>query len=208
MLTQHRKLPPSPAAGRSTACPIPRSPPSSHRVRRSNLRTSSSNHFQQAKPVPKYSNSGSETSSRFETPTAPNAFFEPPSNLVYLKREIHDIIFAAATDRIYIDAGHVVDFCNKSLRTSRPHRMGPWPAQVLTSLVRGMATARRSEELNSWRNPIDLVSLVWDARDALPKLWEQSASLRGHLDRPRQPPRNHPGRRSLHHDRINQRGDP
>ena len=94
------------------------------------------------------------------------------------QHEIHDIIFAAATDRIYIDAGHVVDFCNKAFELL-DHIGWEHAAQVLTSLVRGMATARRSEELNSWRNPIDLVSLVRDARNALPELWERSASVRG-----------------------------
>ena len=45
-----------------------------------------------------------------------------------------------------------------------------------------MASARRSEELNSWRNPIDLSSLVWVARDALPGLWEEGARSRGEWD--------------------------
>ncbi len=94
------------------------------------------------------------------------------------KHEIHDIIFAAATDRIYIDAGHVVDFCNKAFELL-DHIGWEHAAQVLTSLVRGMATARRSEELNSWRNPIDLVALVQQARNELPELWEKSAAVRG-----------------------------
>ena len=97
------------------------------------------------------------------------------------KHEIHDIIFAAATDRVYIDAGHVVDFCNKAFELL-DHIGWDHAGQVLTSLVRGMATARRSEELNSWRNPIDLVSMVWDARNALPELWAQSEGNRGDWD--------------------------
>ena len=94
------------------------------------------------------------------------------------KHEIHDIIFAAATDRIYIDAGHIVDFCNKAFELL-DHIGWEHAAQVLTSLVRGMATARRSEELNSWRNPIDLVTMVQQARNQLPELWEKSAAVRG-----------------------------
>ena len=94
------------------------------------------------------------------------------------KHEIHDIIFAAATDRIYIDAGHVVDFCNKAFELL-DHIGWEHAGQVLTSLVRGMATARRSEELNSWRNPIDLVTLVQQARNQLPELWDESAAIRG-----------------------------
>ncbi len=94
------------------------------------------------------------------------------------RRDIHDMVFAAATDRVYIDGGHIVDFCNKAFDLI-DHIGWEHAAQVLTSLVHGMANARRSEELNSWRNPIDLVSMVQDARKGLPELWEGAAKLRG-----------------------------
>ena len=97
------------------------------------------------------------------------------------RREIADMVFAAATDRIYLDAGHVLDFCNKAFEIL-DHIGWERAGQILTSLVHGMASARRSEELNSWRNPIDLSSLVWAARDALPALWEQGAKSRGEWD--------------------------
>ena len=97
------------------------------------------------------------------------------------EREIADMVFAAATDRIYLDAGHVLDFCNKAFEIL-DHIGWKHAGQVLTSLVHGMASARRSEELNSWRNPIDLSSLVWEARDALPGLWEEGAKSRGEWD--------------------------
>ena len=97
------------------------------------------------------------------------------------QREIADMIFAAATDRIYIDAGHVVDFCNKAFELL-DHIGWERAGQVLTSLVHGMATARRSEELNSWRNPIDLISLVQEARAALPDLWAEGEASRGEWD--------------------------
>ena len=96
-------------------------------------------------------------------------------------REIADMVFAAATDRIYLDGGHVLDFCNKAFELL-DHIGWEHAAQVLTSLVRGIAAARRSEELNSWRNPIDLSSMVWEARGALPDLWEQGAASRGEWD--------------------------
>ena len=94
------------------------------------------------------------------------------------RREIADMIFAAATDRIYIDAGHVVDFCNKAFELL-DHIGWEHASLILTSLVHGMASARRSEELNSWRNPIDLVSLVQEARAALPDLWAEGETRRG-----------------------------
>ena len=95
--------------------------------------------------------------------------------------DIHDIVFAAATDRIYIDAGHVVDFCNKAFELL-DHIGWEHAGQVLTSLVAGMASARRSEELNSWRNPIDLVTLVQGARARLPELWDGAEDVRGEWD--------------------------
>ena len=97
------------------------------------------------------------------------------------RRKIADMVFAAATDRIYLDAGHVLDFCNKAFEIL-DHIGWEYAGQVLTSLTHGMASARRSEELNSWRNPIDLSSLVWEARDALPGLWEEGAKSRGEWD--------------------------
>ena len=97
------------------------------------------------------------------------------------RREIADMVFAAATDRLYLDAGHVLDFCNKAFEIL-DHIGWEHAGQVLTSLVHGMASARRSEELNSWRNPIDLSSLVWAARDALPGLWKDGARSRGEWD--------------------------
>ena len=97
------------------------------------------------------------------------------------QRDIADMIFAAATDRVYIDAGHVVDFCNKAFELL-DHIGWKHAGQVLTSLVQGMATARRSEELNSWRNPIDLSSMVWEARNGLSKIWHEAEGVRGGWD--------------------------
>ena len=90
---------------------------------------------------------------------------------------IAEMIFAAATDHIYLDGGHVVDFVNKAFELL-DHIGWKYAPDVLTSLVRGMAGARRSEELNSWRHPIDIASLVWQAREALPSLYEAGAKAR------------------------------
>ncbi|MCH8310907.1 MAG: Rieske (2Fe-2S) protein, partial [Chloroflexi bacterium] len=95
--------------------------------------------------------------------------------------DLADMIFAAATDRIYIDSGHIVDFANKAFELL-DHIGWEHSAQVLTSLVHGMATARRSEELNSWRNPIDISSMVWEARKQLPELYKQGKSKQGEWD--------------------------
>jgi nitrite reductase/ring-hydroxylating ferredoxin subunit len=90
-------------------------------------------------------------------------------------RTIAEMIFAAATDHLYMDAGHIVDFANKAFELL-DHIGWEHAGQVLTSLVHGMATARRSQELSSWRHPIDLASLVWAAREELPALFAQGKS--------------------------------
>ena len=42
---------------------------------------------------------------------------------------------------------------------------------MLPSLVPGLAMARRSEELNSWRHPVDLVALLEPEFARLPELF-------------------------------------
>ena len=104
-------------------------------------------------------------------------------------RDIADMIFAAATDHIYLDAGHTLDFANKAFELL-DHIGWERASQVLTSLVHGMARARRSQELSAWRHPIDLAALLWQARDELPSLlnegkqaagWDDADALAQHL---------------------------
>ena len=94
------------------------------------------------------------------------------------RQDIADMIFAAATDHIYLDAGHVVDFANKAFELL-DHLGWEMAGQVLPSLVHGMARARRSQELSQWRQPIDLASMVWQARGELWALMEQGRSRYG-----------------------------
>jgi nitrite reductase/ring-hydroxylating ferredoxin subunit len=94
---------------------------------------------------------------------------------------IADMLFAGITDHLYIDAGHTLDFANKAFELL-DHIGWEHAPQVLTSLVHGMATARRSQELNSWRNPVDIASMVWQAREELPALYNQGQKSRGSWD--------------------------
>ncbi len=93
-------------------------------------------------------------------------------------RHIADMIFAASTDHIYLDAGHTLDFANKAFELL-DHIGWGHASQTLTSLVHGMARARRSHELSAWRHPIDLASLVWQAREELAALLEQGRHAAG-----------------------------
>ena len=75
---------------------------------------------------------------------------------------IADMLFAAATDHYFLDGGHSLDFVNKACEML--DNIG-WDnaADVLPSILPALTNATRSEELNSWRHPIDLVALVNDA---------------------------------------------
>ena len=97
------------------------------------------------------------------------------------REHIADMVFAAATDHIYLDAGHVVDFANKAFELL-DHLGWEMAGQVLPSLVHGMARARRSQELSQWRQPIDLAAMVWQARAELPALLEQGRNRSGGWD--------------------------
>ncbi len=86
-----------------------------------------------------------------------------------------DLVFTAATDHPYLSTGHVLDFANKAFESL--DAVG-WPdggrggeagttatgdglvADTLASLVQPLATATRSDEIASWRQPVDLVALL------------------------------------------------
>ena len=84
--------------------------------------------------------------------------------------ELAEIVFAAATDHPYLSTGHVFDFANTAFELL--DHVG-WDGgdndddrnltgDALASLVTPLTTAARSDELSSWRQPIDLVELLED----------------------------------------------
>jgi nitrite reductase/ring-hydroxylating ferredoxin subunit len=78
------------------------------------------------------------------------------------QQQMADMLFSAVTDYRYIDIGHPADFTNKAFEALD---IAGWSyaEPVLTSLVAGYAQASRMEESNSWRNPVDLVSILEQA---------------------------------------------
>jgi len=93
-------------------------------------------------------------------------------------QQMADILFSAATDFRYIDVGHPLDFTNKAFEALD---IVGWEEaeRVLTSLVPGYASAQRMEESNAWRNPIDLIDLLADARAQIPSALAAGRTLRG-----------------------------
>lgn len=82
---------------------------------------------------------------------------------------IASMLLTAATDHRYLDAGHTIDFLNKSFELLELIGWDHADA-VLPSLVPAMTDANRSEELSSWRQPVDLVSILENAFERLPEL--------------------------------------
>jgi len=86
----------------------------------------------------------------------------PPADVV-------EILLAAATDHLYLNASHTLDFVNKAVETL--DQVG-WDRadDVLASTVDQFTDAVRSEERSEWRQPIDVAQLCFDAHRALPDL--------------------------------------
>lgn len=100
------------------------------------------------------------------------------------KSFLADMLCAATTDHIYLSGGHALDFVNKAFELLELVDSSP---QILLCLVPVLTNGRRSEELSSWRHPINLVALLQTTFAELPALlrkvepsnspWNGQASL-------------------------------
>jgi nitrite reductase/ring-hydroxylating ferredoxin subunit len=84
---------------------------------------------------------------------------------------VERMMFTAVTDHVFIDGGHTLDFTNKAFE-ALVHVGASAAPQVLATLVRQTAAARRQEETASWRHPHDLAGLVGQTVERLPGLIE------------------------------------
>ena len=88
----------------------------------------------------------------------------------------------AVSDRYFADGGHAVDFLNKAFEAI--DLVGWQHADaVLPAAVPVLAEARGREESDSWRHPVDLVSLAETAQRELPEALRRAGhrgSWRGH----------------------------
>lgn len=92
--------------------------------------------------------------------------------------QVADMLFSSATDHRYLDIGHTLDFINKALEALD---VVGWQAaeSVLPSLISGLVSASRMEESNSWRYPVDLVTILKSAFEQLPTVLNAGKSQRG-----------------------------
>ncbi|PSQ18906.1 ferredoxin [Halobacteriales archaeon QS_8_69_26] len=82
------------------------------------------------------------------------------------REAVEEMLFAAATDHIYLNTGHTLDFVNKAVETL-DHVGWDRADDALASLVTSLTGATRSEELSSWRQPVDLAEILFDAYEDL-----------------------------------------
>ena len=82
------------------------------------------------------------------------------------REQLADLLFAAATDHLFMDTGHSLDFANKACELL-DHIGWEHAGAILPSLIPGLATAERMEETSSWQHPVDLPGLLREANDAL-----------------------------------------
>jgi len=81
--------------------------------------------------------------------------------------QVEAMMFGALTDHVYMDVGHSsFDFTNKAFELLT-HIGAAAAPEVLSSLVSQTSSAQRSEELSSWRHPVDLVALMTASEDEL-----------------------------------------
>ena len=97
-------------------------------------------------------------------------------------QQVADMLFAAATDHIFMDVGHSVDFANKAFELL-DHIGWEEAGPVLSSLVPGLAAARRSEETSAWRHPVDIAGMLKGAFEELPALIERGRGREGEWTR-------------------------
>ena len=91
------------------------------------------------------------------------------------------LLFAAATDHVFIDEGHTIDFANKAIEALDHVGVegAPW---LLPTVVGPMSRASRAEETSPWRHPDDLVGLLRGVEASMPELVAEAGSGGGSFD--------------------------
>ncbi len=102
--------------------------------------------------------------------------------------QVAELLFMAATERVYADQGHVLDFINKAFELLD---IIGWEhaGQVLPALIARLVDARGGEESGTWRQPLDLVPMMQQACEQADnwfaqgrgKQWSGEAQLAHHI---------------------------
>jgi nitrite reductase/ring-hydroxylating ferredoxin subunit len=92
--------------------------------------------------------------------------------------ELAEIMLVAATDRVFADGGHCLDFINKAFELVE-HIGWQHASAILPATVGLLTSARGAEESNAWRHPIDLISLCADAAHEAPPALDRRGPWKG-----------------------------
>jgi nitrite reductase/ring-hydroxylating ferredoxin subunit len=92
--------------------------------------------------------------------------------------ELAEIMLLAATDRVYADGGHCLDFINKAFELLE-HIGWQHAAAILPTTTSLLTSARGAEESNAWRHPVDLIALCADAANEAPAAVAAGLERRG-----------------------------
>ncbi|HVF13164.1 MAG TPA: Rieske 2Fe-2S domain-containing protein, partial [Acidimicrobiales bacterium] len=85
------------------------------------------------------------------------------------------MMLAAATDHVFLDVGHTIDFTNKAFEALE-HVGWDRAGAILPTLVDQTTAAQRAEEGGRWRHPVDLAALVARTEERLPDLLAEGAA--------------------------------
>jgi hypothetical protein len=88
------------------------------------------------------------------------------------------MMLAAATDHVFLDGGHTLDFTNKAFEALE-HIGWDHAAAVLPTVVDQTAAAGRAEEGGRWRHPHDLAALVRATEERLLGLLAEAGPAAG-----------------------------
>ena len=82
-------------------------------------------------------------------------------------RDVAELIFTGATERLYANGGHQLEDCNKVLELVE--LLGaPTGPKLVPLLMRGMTQARGQEESTNWHHPIEIVEPLRALEKRLP----------------------------------------
>jgi nitrite reductase/ring-hydroxylating ferredoxin subunit len=82
-------------------------------------------------------------------------------------RDVADLIFTGATERLYANGGHELESCNKIFELIELLGVDDAP-KLLPLLMEGLTDARGREESTNWHHPIELVGPLRELEQRLP----------------------------------------
>ncbi|MDA0791816.1 MAG: Rieske (2Fe-2S) protein [Proteobacteria bacterium] len=88
---------------------------------------------------------------------------------VLSEASLADLLFSAASERLYANGGHVLESCNKAFEFGE--RLGPEHMdRTLALLADTLRSARGQEESTNWHHPINLIGPLAEVDRQLPEI--------------------------------------